>query len=97
MAHTSSDVEAALLQTMKEARDDLSRQREFATAVEDFQTRLSRGLERSKTEAQSYFSNFMQSLHHSVETIFEKMTTAARGVESDITAFSLVRTPKTHI
>jgi hypothetical protein len=93
MAHTSSDVETALLQTMKVAGDDLSRRREFATAVEDFQKRLSRDLEQSNIEAQSYFSKFVQSLHHSVETIFERISAAAREVELDITAFSQVRSP----
>jgi len=90
MAHTSSNIDDALVETVNEAKRALFQQRDFANAVENLQRQLLQDLERSSSEAQSYFSRFMHNMELSLHSIFGKISTATRDAESDIAGFSQV-------
>ena len=90
MAHTSSNVDEALVETVNEAQRALVQQRDFAHAVEKFQRQLLQDLEKSRSDAQSIFSKFTHNLELGIHLMFGKISTATRDVEADIAGLSQV-------
>jgi len=90
MAHTSSNIDEVLVETVNEAQRALVQQRNFAHAVENFQRQLLQDLEKSSRDAQSYFGKLTRNLELSIQSMFGKISTATRNVESEIAGFSQV-------
>jgi hypothetical protein len=90
MAHTSSNIDEALVETVNEVKQALIQQRDFANAVKLLQRQLLEDLERSSSEAQSYFSRFTHNFELTIQSIIGRISTATRNVESDIAGFSHV-------
>ncbi|MCJ1243558.1 hypothetical protein MMC30_000755 [Trapelia coarctata] len=88
MAHTSSSIDEVLVETVNEAQRALVKQRNFAHAVENFQRQLIQDLKKSSSDAQSYFSRFTQNMERSIHSIFGRISTATRNVESEMAGFS---------
>lgn len=90
MAHTSSNIDEVLVETVNEAQRALVQQRNFAHAVENFQRQLLQDLKKSSRDAQSYFGKLTRNLELSIQSMFGKISTATRNVESEIAGFSQV-------
>ena len=90
MAHTSSSIDEALIVALNEAKRALMQQKDFAGAVDNFQRQLLQDLEKSRSEVQSYFSKVMHNLEVGMQSMFGKISTATRNVESDIAGISHV-------
>ena len=92
VVRTSSDVEAALIQTIQEASRRMAQQQEFASAVEAFQAQLFRDLEENSSKAQSYLSQMAQNFGSSVQNTLNKVSNVMGTMRSDIIELRQVQT-----
>ena len=91
MVRTSSDVEAALIQTIKEGTRRMTQQQEFVRAVEAFQAQLLRDLAESSAKAESYLSGLAQSLGTVVQSTMNKVSNMVDSMRSDVIELGQVR------
>ena len=84
MVKTGSDAESALSMVLKDVNDSLSKQREFAVAIEVFQKQLLQDLEISNSQVQSYFAKLISSMDAATQSIFGKIKSAVDHAESDV-------------
>ena len=91
MVRTSSDVEAALIQTIQEANRRMAQQQKFASAIEAFQAQLLRDLTESSAKAQSYLSRVVQNFGTGVQNTLNKVSNVVDTMRLDIIELSQVR------
>lgn len=84
MVETSSDIDSALSNALREVNDGLLKQRNFAVAIQEFQKQLLQDLKVSNSQAQSYLAKIVNSLESAVQSILVKIASAVHTVESDI-------------
>lgn len=84
MVETSSEVDSALSNALREVNDGLSEQRSFAVAIKEFQKKSLQDLNASSSQAKSYFAKLLNSMDTATQSIRSKISSAVQVVESDI-------------
>ena len=96
MAQTTSNMKAALVQTVEEISRRLVQQQRFATALESFQQELLHDLERTKNEGQSYLARFTKDFGLAAQNLLLKISSATSSFEMHLNklgnVLSLVKT-----
>ena len=85
MIETSSNVDSALSNTLREMNDGISEQKTFTVALKRFQKQLLQDLNASNSQAQSYFAKLVNSMDTATQLLLAKIVSARRAVESDMT------------
>lgn len=96
MVETSTDIDSALSNALREVNDGLAEQRSFAVAIKDFEKNLLQDLNTSNSQAQSYFAKLVNSMDTATHSIVAKITSAMQAVESDVSGLREV-SPKSRL
>ena len=84
MVETSSDIDSALSNALREVNDSLLKHRNFAIAIQEFQKQLLQDLKVSNSQAQSYLAKIVNSMESALQSILVKIASAVHAVEFDI-------------
>lgn len=84
MVETSSDIDSALSNALREVNNGLIKHRDFAVAIQEFQKQLLQDLKVSNLQAQSYLAKIVSSMESAVQSILVKIASAVHAVEYDI-------------
>ncbi|MCJ1412108.1 hypothetical protein MMC19_006200 [Ptychographa xylographoides] len=88
MASTTSNLEAALVETVQQASRQIAQQRRLATIIESVQQKALHDLEASNTQARSYLSHMKQAFTSAMEAVRVKVSSIMLEVEDDMLGLS---------
>ena len=83
MAHANAEAHSALSKAVQQAHEDLTRQSEFAAAVESFNQRSLQDLESSSAEYRSVIAKAVKNIEAFTQSTVDRLRNAVKAVESD--------------